>query len=364
MWIERTPNGKYKACERYIDPISGKTKKVATVINRDTKVARNAAYDVLRGRIEEKVAAVSNNAVTLGELAQKYLAHQKETVKAGSYAQTMMHLNNVRDALGNDSIVDNLTARYVMERLRACNSTKSQINRDIVYLKAMIRWGYRNDYVTSKEWLDKIGRLKVSKDMSKIQYKYLEPKEYAALLDVMTVERWRLLTEFLTLSGMRIGEVIALLDSDVTDVISVTKTYSRYDAKQSTPKTESSARDIHIQPELERCVRAIRSYRLRVRMRAGNDTPLFFPDYDGGLICYDAYRSYLRACSTEIGHPITPHTLRHTHVSILAERGVPLDVISRRLGHAGSDITRDVYFHVTAKRKELDAAYIDNVQFL
>ena len=364
MWIEKTPNGKYKACERYIDPISGKTKKVAVVIDRDTKAARNAAYEALRGKIAQRVSVTASSTVTLGELAEKYLAHQKGVLKAGSYVQSVSHIDSILRSLSGDAIVDKLTARYVSERLSMGNSTKAQANRDIAYLKAMIRWGYRHDYVASKEWLDKIEPLKVKRDATKIEAKYLEPQELAALLDSMGSERWRLLTEFLALTGMRIGEVIVLLDSDVTDTISVTKTYSRYDSEQNSPKTDASVRDIHIQPELERCIRAIRTWRLKVKMRTGAEIKLFFPDYDGGMLNYVVYKEYLRRHSAKIGHTITPHALRHTHVSILAERGVPLDVISRRLGHAGSNITRDVYLHVTAKRKEQDAAYIDSVQFL
>lgn len=39
---------------------------------------------------------------------------------------------------------------------------------------------------------------------------------------------------------------------------------------------------------------------------------------------------------------------------MLAEAGVDLDTISRRLGHADSKITKEVYMHVTNKMKEHD----------
>lgn len=40
---------------------------------------------------------------------------------------------------------------------------------------------------------------------------------------------------------------------------------------------------------------------------------------------------------------------RHTHVSKLAEMGIPLYVIQERVGHSNSKITEQVYLHVTKK---------------
>jgi integrase len=40
------------------------------------------------------------------------------------------------------------------------------------------------------------------------------------------------------------------------------------------------------------------------------------------------------------------HDLRHFHASALLEAGVPVTVVSRRLGHASASMTLDVYGHV------------------
>jgi integrase len=50
---------------------------------------------------------------------------------------------------------------------------------------------------------------------------------------------------------------------------------------------------------------------------------------------------------------LTPHSLRHTHVSLLTEAGVPLEDIMDRMGHKDDDTTKNVYLHITkAKKKE------------
>lgn len=49
---------------------------------------------------------------------------------------------------------------------------------------------------------------------------------------------------------------------------------------------------------------------------------------------------------------LTPHSLRHTHTSLLAEAGVALEQIMDRLGHSDDQITKDVYLHVTQEMKK------------
>ena len=46
---------------------------------------------------------------------------------------------------------------------------------------------------------------------------------------------------------------------------------------------------------------------------------------------------------------ITSHIFRHTHVSKLAEEGYPLSLITDRVGHSSSEITRKIYLHITKK---------------
>ena len=51
----------------------------------------------------------------------------------------------------------------------------------------------------------------------------------------------------------------------------------------------------------------------------------------------------------------TPHWFRHSHASALLLAGVPVHVVSRRLGHADVQTTLNIYGHVT-EDAELRAA--------
>jgi integrase len=53
-----------------------------------------------------------------------------------------------------------------------------------------------------------------------------------------------------------------------------------------------------------------------------------------------------------INTELTPHSLRHTHTSLLAQAGVSLPEIMDRLGHKDEDTTKNVYLHVTKDMKK------------
>lgn len=58
---------------------------------------------------------------------------------------------------------------------------------------------------------------------------------------------------------------------------------------------------------------------------------------------------------------ISIHIFRHTHISFLAEQGVPLEAIQDRVGYnRGSRIT-NIYLHVTQKTKDTITPLIDSL---
>ncbi|MDV2096988.1 tyrosine-type recombinase/integrase, partial [Acinetobacter baumannii] len=49
---------------------------------------------------------------------------------------------------------------------------------------------------------------------------------------------------------------------------------------------------------------------------------------------------------------ITPYSLRHTHTSYLLSKGLPIEYISKRLGHASISITLETYSHLLEEHKK------------
>ncbi|HEY3379144.1 MAG TPA: site-specific integrase, partial [Armatimonadota bacterium] len=58
---------------------------------------------------------------------------------------------------------------------------------------------------------------------------------------------------------------------------------------------------------------------------------------------------------------ITLHGLRHTHATALLAAGIPVKVISERLGHASVIITQDIYAHVLPTMQREAADVMENI---
>ena len=147
--------------------------------------------------------------------------------------------------------------------------------------------------------------------------------------------------------------------------LTVGKTYSLNARRIQSTKTTTSDRVLHLRPELLETVRECVTAAREKALVYGFRPRLLFADAEGGYISYEAYSKYFRENTERIvGRRLSVHSLRHTYTSLMAEAGLPLDTISRTLGHADSKITREIYLHVTEKMREKDAARLDAVSLL
>lgn len=51
-----------------------------------------------------------------------------------------------------------------------------------------------------------------------------------------------------------------------------------------------------------------------------------------------------------INKEITPHLFRHSFITMCAYRGVPVDIVSKIVGHKNITTTYNIYTHVENKR--------------
>ncbi len=367
MWVEKLDNGKYKYIERYEDYLTGKMRRVSVTLEKNTASARKQAQAALTAKIEQALTkdVTVKKDITLRELVTEYRKSQKLTVKESTYSRNYHACNTLMKMLGENVLVDRLTARYVRDSFLSSGKENSTLNEHLTRFKALIRWGYKNDLLRDISYLDKIERFKDVPHKQKIQDKFLEASELKCLIENMAVEKWRDLTEFLALSGLRFGEAAALEISDIdlkNRVIRITKNYDMINNVTTSPKTGSSARDVYMQDELRELCKRLRYDALCQRMVNGCN--LLFQD-TGKHIAYYSYNAYLKENAIKyIGRAITPHTLRHTHASLLMEQGISIDIISRRLGHENSEITREIYLHVTKKLKEKENQQLARIRIL
>lgn len=369
MWCETQSNGTVKYCERYTDPLTNKVRRITVTMPKATNQNKNKAQRILNAKIDNALKDLKCTDITLSELLNIYITNQKLTCKLSTTSRNERIINSMIKLLGADVIVDNLTSQYLNEQLLNSGKPISTLNTYITRFRAMLNWGYKNDYHDNYKLLTKLELFKDTDQRTETTDKYLEPDEINRLLEYITDQglwHWYYATNMLLLTGMRSGELIALKDKDVdlkNNVIHVTKTYDSINKVVTTPKTDNSVRDIHIQPELALLVKKCRLWRRQMLLSKGFKSGLFLPDiHTGSYMSYMAYNKFLRETTErELDHRITPHKLRHTHASLLAEAGMTPDQIARRLGHSHSDVTQDIYIHVTKKVIENDNAIMDSI---
>lgn len=364
MYVENLPNGQYKYVERYKDPMTLKYRRVSITLDKNDRKTTKLAESILADKISSALAISDNSYLTFSDLIDKYLTHQKKSVREGTYKRDLCQCNIIKDIIGSDVLLSRLSARYVRECLDKTGKKNVTKNTYLKRYKAVVRWGFQNDYVDDISYLEKLTPYEDRRQREKIEDKYLEKNEMQLLLSDMeksTSPQWFYLTKFLILSGLRIGEAIVLEKKDIDDeYIHITKTYSLTTETVGPPKTPESIRDIFIQDELAALLKEIRSYNRKNKI----SSKLLFSE-DGHYIDYDNYRMYLRRhAKKSIGRVITPHALRHTHASLLLANGMSIDSISRRLGHRDSTVTKDIYLHIMEELKQRDNETIKSLNII
>lgn len=176
-------------------------------------------------------------------------------------------------------------------------------------------------------------------------------------------------TIFMTLAytGMRVGELCALKWKDIDfnkKEISIYKTYYNPTNKTDkytllTPKTKTSKRKIFIDDMLIKELKKHKKYQdeFKLKIPSWYKEDFIFTK----VLNYPGYPEVIKGIENKMAQliknnnlekKITPHGLRHTHASLLAQAGVSLEEIMERLGHKDDSITREIYLHVTQDMKK------------
>ncbi len=372
MWVEELKNGKYKFCERYTDELTGKKKKVSITLEKNTASSRKIALEELNEKILSANQCSNIDNITLERAISYYLSYQAKTVKLSTYSRNMRSLDTITRILGKDTLLNSLTSSYINKRFLDEVKELGTINEYFKRLKALLNWCFQNDLLKDYNIIKKLVSFKEEKShREKIIDKYLEPYEIDKLLSdelLVNYPYWDMFTRFLLLSGLRIGEAIALTTDDIDikkRIIRVNKTYDTVNKIVTSTKTTCSDRETFMQDELlDLCKRILMiNKELKFQHRISNNCFLIQGNFK--MVRYNSYRQFLNDVSERaLGRRITPHALRHTHASLLLAEDTDVDTISRRLGHRDSQITKDIYLHVTEKLVDKDNQSISNIKIL
>lgn len=171
------------------------------------------------------------------------------------------------------------------------------------------------------------------------------------------------------LTGMRLGECLALTWDDVDmknrTIHVVSSLYDKQGTpvRGETPKTASSIRIITYGQKLHDELVRQQWRQNDSRNRAGSfyrESGLVCTDDDGRPLTSSALRYFGQWCHKQFGAG-SFHALRHTHATRLIEKGLGLDYVSKRLGHSSISTTADIYDDITVEREAEAVRLMDKI---
>lgn len=366
MWIEKLENGKYKFFERYKDPYTEKWRRVSVTLDSGSSRAKKEAQKILDEKIEIKLGSLKSSDMLFTALFNNWWGFYRQGLKNSSIASLESNIREIREKFGKDTKVTNIDPLYVQRYLDSLEGSRSKKERH----KSMLNLAF--DYAVEKNILTdnpaRRARLPKQKktldDWQKIASKYLEKQELQDLLKELysrpNTYRIGLLAEFMSLNGGRIGEVITIRTENrdyetrkLQLIGTIDRTAGYKQGVKTSPKTvagyrttDMTKREMEIIQEFEQLNQIEKTTNPNYR-----DMGYIFTTKNGIPIQINSFNLAIKRANERLNNPIkknlSSHILRHTLISRLAEKNVPLRAIMERVGHSDAKTTNLIYTHVT-----------------
>ena len=229
-------------------------------------------------------------------------------------------------------------------------------------------------------------RMKAPKQERK-EAAFLDEEQAKRVLELLDKEpiKWRTALYLLMFSGMRRGELLGLewkdidFDNQVIHVRDTSQYVSGRGIITKCTKNETSTRTIKLSENIFTILKEYRDYWMKLREDMGDrwQDRILITLADGSQQLIRNDRLFIKEDSTPM-HPdsltewtrkfvkrndlphFSPHSLRHTHATLLINEGVNIPAVSRRLGHSSISTTTKIYIHAIQEADEIASEAIDS----
>ena len=363
MFYKELDDGKYRYYEKFYDEREQKWKQVTVTLKSKSRVSQAEAKRRLARKIDKVLTAPTKEELKrqkIEEMSFGQLLTEWETIRGGeikpsSFKSEMKCLRFFMEAVGDLRLSDyttQLIQAYLMS-LDIQNSTRK--NRKI-YLNGIFGYAEKVGYI-SESPVKSVVIPKQKADYEKLKKAkehFISKEELSLVLSYCETHnkdrRYALAMEFIFLTGLRFAEFIGVRYQDVdfeNHLLKIDHTIDyvahKYDERVlQTTKTVGSVRTIVLS---ERCLEVIDYFR-----RNCLDEDFIFVTEQGSIMRQPLlYRFIKDICDAVLGEgrAYNIHMLRHSHISLLAELGVPIKAIMERVGHRDESITLRIYSHIT-----------------
>jgi integrase len=303
-----------------------------------------------QGQLADHVT-LPDDSETLGAVARQWLAFMEGRVVDGSWAAYRTRVNlHILPLLGTRRLTA-LKTRDVDEWQKQLETkglgvaTRREIRSTLVII---IEWAQARDMVSRN-----VAALSAGPRGSGQKVETLTKAQAKAVLEQVSGWRMEAAVILMMMTGLRIGETLGLRWSDISEgrvTIAgqlVTKPGLHY---QPYPKTGRSYRTVDLPPRAQAALDAL---------GPAEPSAYVFLNSHQGLMAPSVLARELRTRTISLGVNVHPHKLRHTAASLMIDRGVRLEIVSKVLGHKSIRTTSDIYGHLLPDGRAEAAAAIE-----
>lgn len=364
MFNKKLASGKYRYFEKYFDENQGKWRQVTVTMNSKSRASQSEAKNRLNKKIEKSLSkSEKKNVLSVQEIYTEWRQLRNEEIKASTRNVEENAFKKFIRKFGNNNISE-ITSQEIQHFL--LNSGLSGATRSLrkSYYKLFFEFAVGMGYIETSPISQVIlPRSRATlEEIQRKQNKFLTTEEMKIVLNYISKydihNRKRLLFEFLFLTGLRIGEALALrwqnvdVENKLLDIHHTLNChgYVPNDRQLLSPKTIYSYRTISIN---DRCVEILKYFHKTM----SDDEFLFLSNrgkiFNTNHLTY-VFKKMCRECLGEEteNRKYNLHMLRHSHITLLVEMNIPIKLIMERVGHSDEKMILQVYSHVTKNMKE------------
>lgn len=368
MFYKHLENDKYRFYEKFYDDREQKWKQITVTMNSKSRVSQAEAKRRLAVKKDKVLSAPTKkelelqkiNDMTFSQLLEEWQNVRKSEIKPASFKSEMNFLHHFMEEIG-DFLLSDYTTSQIQSYLLGLNIANATRKNRKIYLNGIFGYAERIGYIT-KTPVKNVVIPRVKRDyekMKKAQENFITKEELGQVVTYCNSHnkdiRFTLAMEFIFLTGLRFAEFIGVRYEDVdfeNHLLKIDHTIDyvshKYDERVlTTTKTVGSVRTIILS---QRFLEIIAYFRMNCL-----DETFIFVTSKGQIMRQPKLYQFIKdRCDTVLGEgrAYGIHMLRHSHISLLAELGIPIKAIMERVGHIDESITLRVYSHVTQNMRD------------
>ena len=320
-------------CEKITE--NGITKYVYAKSERELlKKLRTIEFNVNHGDFFENIAA---------DWKEEHFATMKPNSRKpynGAYNRAIKHLSGIR--------INDITKEHILKiinEMKQQDFAKKTVATQILVLNLIFKYAKYNDLCSNNP----CELIEPPKNLKKTKREMPSEDDIQKIIQNVDTDPFGLFAYFLYYTGCRFGEALAIQGKDIDllkNEIHIEKSiYYDNGAKIGTPKTESGTRTIPLLDCLKKNLPKIKKNQYLFSHLEDRNEP-----YSQKRI-FTQWKKY----QERIGIACTPHQLRHGYATLLFDAGFSAKDAQLILGHATTEMTMDIYTHITASRAKNNA---------